>query len=104
MTMARKPARKSFTKLSAAQREKDVAKYEAGISYDETRPLNAAESERWERARGVRHDDGSDKDVAVVIRLDPRLLAKAHAAAQRDGKSLSAFIAELLAQRRRRAI
>jgi hypothetical protein len=103
--MARKPARKPFTKLTAAQRDKDVAKYDAGVSFDETRPLNTAESARWDRARnGGRKWDGDEKDVAVVIRIDPRLLAKAHAAAQRDGKSLSALISELLSQKRRRAV
>jgi hypothetical protein len=105
MTMARKPARKPFAKLTALQRDKAVAKYDAGVSFDETRPLTASESARWSRARnGGPKPGGDDKDVAIVIRIDPRLLAKAHAAAQRDGKSLSALISDLLSQKRRRAV
>ena len=44
--MARKPARKSFTKLTTTQRDRNVSKYDADVSFDDTRPLNAAKSER----------------------------------------------------------
>ena len=103
--MPRKLSRKSFLKMSATDRDKDVSKYDAGVSFEETRPLTPAEQARWERARGghAKRTEG-EKDVPVVIRLDPRLLAKAHAAAQRDGKSLSTLISELLSQSQRRAV
>ena len=103
--MPRKSPRKSFLKMTAAERDKDVAKYDAGISFDDTRPLTPAEQSRWARARGGRAKrPAGEEDVPVVIRLDPRLLAKAHAAARRDGKSLSTLISELLTQSQRRAI
>jgi hypothetical protein len=105
MKMPRKAPRKSFLKLTAAERDKDVAKYDAGVSFDETRPLKPSEQARFESARsGKGKGSGDEKGVAVVIRIDPRLLAKAYAAAQRDGKSLSTLISELLSRSQRRAV
>jgi hypothetical protein len=105
MKMPRKVQRKSFLKMTAAERDKDVAKYDAGVSLDRTRPLSPAEQARFDRARtGRRKGNADDKEVAVVIRIDPRLLAKAHAAALRDGKSLSTLISELLTRSQRRAV
>jgi hypothetical protein len=103
--MARKATRKSFFKMTPAEREKDLARYEAGVSFEETRPLDASEQARWERARrGRAGTPNGENDVAVVIRIDPQLLAKAHAAAKRDGKSLSTLISDLLSKSNRRAV
>jgi hypothetical protein len=102
--MSQKSRSKSFFKMSSEEREREVTQYDKGVPFEETRAMNRAERARWERARAPRNAASKgDNDVAVVIRIDPRLLAKAHAAARRDGKSLSTLISELLSRSQRKA-
>src|SRR5688500_8165376 len=102
--MPKRKSPKSFFELSAAQRDAEVAKYEGGVPFEKTRALSPEERARWERARnGARGPVESGTGVPVILRIDPKLLARAHAAARRDGKTLSEFISDLLSKRSRRA-
>jgi hypothetical protein len=88
--------------MTPAERDREVAKFDAGIPFEKTRELTAAERARWERARGgkSRAQSGEGEGVPVIVRIDPKVLARAHADARRNGKTLSQFISELLAQRK----
>jgi hypothetical protein len=101
--MAKRKQAKSFFKMTPAEREADVAKYDKGVPFEETRELSAAESADWEQMRAAGRPRKASDEVSVVIRMNSRLLSKAIGAARRDGKSLSDFISELLAKSQRRA-
>jgi hypothetical protein len=101
--MARKKSQSFFGK-TVAERNADVARFDAGVDLKDTAPLSAAQRARFERARKVTAAPAIDEDKArVLISLDPKLLAKAHARARRQGKTFSAFISELLQAAERRA-
>ena len=85
--------------MTAAERDADVAKYDAGVPFEQTRPLTAKERERWERGRrgpGRPRKSATEKAVRVLISIDPALLARAHTTARRQGGTLSGYIAQLL--------
>ena len=95
----KKKERRTFIQMTSAERDADVAKYDAGVPFEQTRPLTARERARWERATrgpGRPPKPDSEKAVRVLISIDPALLARAHATARRRGDTLSGFIAELL--------
>ena len=83
--------------MTDAEREADVAKYDKGVDLAETRPLSASERARWERAKAaVPRQRAPDELARILIALDPKLLAKAHARARKQGKTLSALISDML--------
>jgi hypothetical protein len=102
MNMAKRG--KSFFSLTPAERDAAVAKYDRGVQLDETSPLTAAERARFERARAVKVRPVKEDDKAqVLISVDPKLLARAHTRARREGKTFSALVGELLRAAERRA-
>jgi hypothetical protein len=94
MTMARKT--KSFFTMSPAERDADVARFDAGVNFEDTRALTPAQRERFERARKIPHLAEEREQTWVVLSIDPKLLAKAQARARREGKTFSILVNELL--------
>ena len=94
---------KSFFKMTPAERAADVARFDQGVAFKDTSPLSAAQQARFERAKKSSSPArGESEDARVLISLDPKLLAKAHAHAKREGKSFSAWVSELLRAAERR--
>jgi predicted HicB family RNase H-like nuclease len=101
MIMANK--KKTFFKMTAAERDEDVARYDAGVNFEDTVPLTAAQKARFERARQTQLVQPSEELAHVLISVDPKLLAKAHARARKQGKTFSSWVSELLQASVRRA-
>ena len=100
--MRKKP--KSFFKMTAAERDAEIARFDRGIDFDQTTPLTAAQRARWERAKNAPDEvRANSEEERVVISLDPKLLVKALASARREGKTFSAWVSELLKAAERRA-
>ena len=89
--------------MTTPERAADVAKYDRGVAFEKTRPLTASDRAKWERAKAARREQSTGDDVArILIALEPKLLAKAHARAKREGKTLSALVSDLLRGAERR--
>ena len=94
---------KSFFKLTPAERAAVVARFDRGVAFEDTTPLSTAQQARFERAKkSSPAARGETKDARVLISLDPKLLARAHARAKREGKSFSKWVSELLQAAERR--
>ena len=95
---------KSFFKMTPAERDADVARYDQGVDFERTAPLSAPQRARWERAKsGTSPMQAVNEEARVLISVNPKLLAKAHARARREGKTFSAWVSELLRAAERRA-
>jgi hypothetical protein len=95
--------RKSFFKMTPAEKDADVARYDAGVDFDDTVPLTVAQKAQFERARQVHSVKRSEELAHVLISVDPKLLAKVHARARKQGKTFSSLVNELLRASMRRA-
>jgi len=93
--MARK--KRSFFKLTPAERNADVARFDAGVNFEDTAPLSAAQQARFERTRQFSPAATADPGEArVLISIDPKLLVKAHTLARQEGKTFSGLVSDLL--------
>jgi hypothetical protein len=94
LLMAKSSKPKSFFAMTDAERDEEVARFEKGIRYEETRPLSAKSRLLWERARQARgRPPKPTKAARVLITVEPELLSLADRFARRNGLSRSEMIA-----------
>ena len=87
---------KSFFKMTDAERAADVKKYDRGVPLNKTRALSRSAQAKWGRARAADPAPSTADNLArILIAVDAKLLAKTHARAVREGKTLSALVSEL---------
>jgi hypothetical protein len=94
-------AKKSFFEMTAAERAADVARFDKGLSFDETGPLSAKGKLLWRRAkrgRGRPPKPAGEKSARVLITVEPALLSKADRYARRRDLSRSELVAIALRQ------
>jgi hypothetical protein len=85
---------KPFLKMTLAEREADLKKFDQGLSFDQTRPLSAKGKLLWGRAKRGRPPKPADEKAArVLITVEQDLLARADAFAKKHGVSRSELIA-----------
>jgi hypothetical protein len=87
---------KSFLKMSPAEREVDLARFENGISFEQTKPLSAQARGMWElakRSRGRPRKPRHQKAVRFLISMEPSLLAAVEAFAAANHLDRSRLIA-----------
>lgn len=87
---------KPFLKMSAAEREADLAKFENGISFEQTRPLSPQARGLWElakRGRGRPRKPENQKAARIMVSIEPALLAAAEAFAATNHLDRSRLIA-----------
>ena len=90
--------------MSPAERDADVSRFDAGVNFEDTAPLSAAQQARFERARRAAPSAATEAGQArVLVSIDPKLLVKAHARARREGKTFSTLVNELLRAAERQA-
>jgi hypothetical protein len=88
MKAKKKPSRKSFFDLTAAEREREVARFDREIDLDkEARPLTGKQRAIHDRLRGYPH-------AVYPLSVDSKLLVQAARAARKQGMSLEKFITE----------
>jgi hypothetical protein len=87
--------KKPFLSLSASKREQVVRAFDAGVSFDETRPLSEKGKLLWNRAKRGRPKIGKGAQ-RVLITIEGGLLQDTDRAARRSGKNRSQFIADAL--------
>ena len=73
--MATRGKKKSFFKMTPAERDAEVKQFDRGLSLDELRPLSAKNKLLWEAAKRRRGRPGTGKgEVKVLVTIDPALL------------------------------
>ena len=101
---------KSFFKMTAQERDREVKKLEKGVSYTDTRPLSKRSAALWElarRGRGRPRKPEGEKAQRILISIEPKLLADIEAFALANALdrsklfalSVQAFIAAAPAHR-----
>ena len=90
--------KKSFLKMSPAEREADLARLDKEVSFDQTRPLSAKGRGLWElakRSRGRPRKPQGQKAVRYMVSMDPSLLTavEAFVAANKNKLDRSKLIA-----------
>ena len=87
---------KEFLKMTPAQREADLAKFEHGVSFEQTRPLSPRDRALWElakRSRGRPRKAANEKAARVMVSLNRPLLTAVEAFAAANGLDRSKLIA-----------
>lgn len=93
--MAKSSKGKSFFAMTDAERDAEVARFDKGIRFEDTRPLSAKSKLLWEAARHGRGRPQKPAKVArVLITVEPELLSLADRFARRNGLSRSEMIAK----------
>lgn len=100
--MPTRTKKKSFFKMTPAERDADVAKFDKGSSLDELRPLSARNKLLWEAAKRRRPRSGPAA-VKVLVTLDPSLLAIVDTYAKNHRLKLSQLVSRALKNEIRRA-
>jgi len=73
--MATKGKKKSFFKMTPAERDADVRQFDRGLSLEELRPLSPKNKLLWEAAKRRRGRPQLGKGpVRVLVTMDPALL------------------------------
>jgi hypothetical protein len=92
--MARKRADGASDRKAPAEATHDTSEFEREFVIDSFHPLTEADRARWEsvKAKGEQSNGGSTSP-AIAVRLDPGLLARSEALAQRMGISRDSLIA-----------
>lgn len=87
---------KGFLRMSPAEREADLAKFEKGIAFEETKTLSPRARELWElakRSRGRPRKPQDQKAARFMVSMEPSLLAAAEAFAAANRLDRSRLIA-----------
>jgi hypothetical protein len=96
--------KKTFLKMTNAERDSEAKTLERGVSFDETRPLSNRSKALWtlaKRGPGRPPKPPGEKAERILISIEPQLLALAEAYASSNGLdrsklfslSVQAFIA-----------
>jgi len=88
--------KKSFLKMTPAEREADLAKVERGVSFNRTCPMSPRSKALWELAkRGPGRPRKTDEERAArfLVSMDPRLLEMVDAFASERSLDRSKLIA-----------
>jgi hypothetical protein len=92
--MAKSLKSKSFFAMTDDERNAEVARFEKGVRFEDTRPLSAKSRLLWERVRQARgRPRKAAKAARVLITVEPELLSLADRFARRHGLSRSEMIA-----------
>lgn len=85
--------KRSFLKLSDAERDAAVKQFDRETSFEETKPLSPKVKALWERARRGRGSPRNGRNAkAVVIAVDKSLLERTDRYAEAHGLSRSELI------------
>jgi len=72
--MATRVKKKSFFKMTPAERDTEVKQFDRGLSLDELSPLSAKNKLLWEAAKRRRGRPRPGSAVKVLVAIDPALL------------------------------
>jgi hypothetical protein len=94
--MKKKPSEfDRFMRLSNAEKDAEVAKYERGVDLRETKPLTRTQRNLWSKAKRKRGRPRVGKGVAVIsLSVEKNLLRKADQLAKSQGISRAALFAK----------